>query len=126
MTERLTKPQLAAWRELKIEEQGGVCTLCGLPFTERNPGVGDHDHTTGQLRDVLHRGCNAMLGVIENGRARYLLKEAGTLSKFLGNLTSYIHKRRPDAPYYPTHRTADQKRELANKRRRASRARRAA
>lgn len=123
---RLTAKSLTAWRVAKAEEQGGLCALCAGKFTAKNPAVADHDHITGQLRGALHRGCNSMLGVIENGRARYLLKEAAPFHTMLRNLIPYIYERRPDAPYYPTHRDEDQKRELRNKRARASRAKRKA
>ena len=28
-------------------------------------GLGDHNHTNGEGRDLLHRGCNVLLGFIE-------------------------------------------------------------
>lgn len=98
------------------------CELCGEVFTEKNPAVVDHDHTTGEIRGVLHRGCNAMLGVIENGRARYQLRDLPRLLRLLRAIPEYISRRRVDAPLYPTHRTEDEKRELRNKRARAARA----
>lgn len=93
-----------------------VCELCGQGFTSTNPAVVDHDHATGIVRGVLHRGCNAALGTIENGRARYFLKDNVKLMTMLTNVVGYINKRRPDAPIYPTHKDADAKRILRNKR----------
>ena len=121
MSERLTTAQAKALRE-----QATVCELCGGAFTATNPPVLDHDHATGQVRGVLHRGCNAMLGVIENGRARYILRDLPRLVRFLKAIPEYVMRRRPDAPLYPLHRTADEKRLLRNKRAKAARAARKA
>ncbi len=118
---KLTVKELAAFRAMH-----STCELRGQPFTAKNPGVVDHDHSTGEIRGVLHRGCNAMLGIIENGRARYILTDVAGFSTFLRNLVEYIYRRRPDAHIYPTHRDAEAKRLLRNKRARASRAKRAA
>lgn len=117
MSERLTPKTLAAYRS-----SATTCELCGGAFTEKNPRVVDHCHATGKVRGVLHRGCNAMLGVIENGRARYQLLDVVRLARMLGAIPSYLMKRRDDAPLYPSHRDAEQKRELKNKRARAARA----
>lgn len=117
---RMTAKELKEFREAAL-----VCELCGEPFTPTNPRVVDHDHTAGIVRGVLHRGCNAMLGHIENNGPRYFLR--GTrLAKWARNLIPYMTKPRDDALFYPTHRTADEKRELRNKRARIARAARKA
>lgn len=122
MADRLTPKALAAWRVRTLAEQGGACALCGEACS-LDEAVADHDHTTGQLRGVLHRGCNAMLGHIENNRPRHRLTGIARLTKFLTRVVPYLYaKRGDDTPLYPTHRTADQKRELRNKRARAARA----
>ncbi len=74
----------------------------------------DHDHTTGHVRGVLHRGCNAMLGHIENNRARNMLKDA-RLFRFLRGVERYLQADHTQRPLHPTHRTADEKRVRANK-----------
>lgn len=55
--------------EAMLLEQGGRCAICQ---TDRpNNGYGDrwfdidHDHTTGKVRGLLCRKCNAMLGHLE-------------------------------------------------------------
>lgn len=64
--------------------QGGKCALCGSDFPQGFHGYArkparlsaawwqswclDHDHATDRIRDVLCRGCNALLGKVENGR----------------------------------------------------------
>ncbi len=112
---RLKTTELASYRAKLVGEQGGKCAVCGEPFTLNNPAVLDHDHTTGQCRGALHRGCNSMAGVIENNAPRYLLTNVARLAKFLGNLVAYLHKDHGDV-LYPTHRTDEEKRLLRNKR----------
>lgn len=113
---RWTATQVAAYRA-----KATVCELCGEAFTVKNPRVVDHDHKTGEIRGVLHRGCNALLGVIENGRSRYQLVDVVRFVKFLGRLVEYIYRKRPDAPLYHLHRSEDEKRLLRNKRARLAR-----
>lgn len=62
------------------EEQKGLCAICGKRLPELSKCAWDHDHTTGEGRGLLHRGCNVFLGYIE----RY--------SNILENLSIYIHK----------------------------------
>lgn len=65
--------------DAKLAEQGGVCGLCGLPFTGVAPRA-DHNHVTGEFRGVLHRHCNLGLGTFNDDpillakAARYLLQ----------------------------------------------------
>lgn len=121
MSVRFTAKALSEYRAAQV-----VCELCGGGFTEKNPPVVDHDHSTGVIRGVLHRGCNSMLGIIENGRARYLLRDLPRLARVLRLIPEYISRRRDDGFLYPTHRTTDEKRELRNKRARAATAARRA
>jgi len=103
-------------------EQEGRCALCFEPIAA-GEAVADHDHATGQMRGVLHRGCNAMLGHIENNRPRHKLTSIPRLTRFLAGVVGYLYRKRSDdTPLYPTHKTPDQKRELRNKRARRARA----
>ncbi len=43
------------------DAQFSCCALCAAPFTADDPPVVDHDHSTGRVRGLLHRGCNRML-----------------------------------------------------------------
>lgn len=52
-----------------LEQQGGVCAVCGQPETKRNQfGVVslavDHDHETGQVRGLICMLCNRALGML--------------------------------------------------------------
>lgn len=65
----------AAWRRRNInvtkeaydkmlEEQQGLCALCGEPFDEPRAPAVDHDHTTGKTRALLHNRCNVAIGLL--------------------------------------------------------------
>ena len=43
-----------------LNEQGGLCKICRQPDT-RQLSV-DHDHETGNIRGLLCRSCNTLLG----------------------------------------------------------------
>ena len=125
MSERITAAKVKALREQMLATQGGVCELCQEPVSA-DEAVLDHDHKTGALRGVLHRGCNAMLGHLENNRPRHKLTAVPRFTRFLSNVVEYIYRRRDDAPLHHTFRTTEQKRDLYNKRARAARAARKA
>lgn len=118
---RLTAKILPQYRASLLATQDGLCALCKYPI--QGDDALDHDHKTGEVRGVLHRGCNAMLGHLENNRARNFLTDPVKFARFLSNISSYLAKRRDDVVLYPTFRTADEKRELRNKRAREARAR---
>lgn len=48
------------------ENQQGLCACCGIPITLEKGDI-DHNHTTGQIRSLVCRKCNIMIGHIENG-----------------------------------------------------------
>jgi hypothetical protein len=119
---RLNARTLTEWRSTQAEAQGNRCALCGDAFSPKNPPVGDHCHTTGLMRKVLHRGCNAALGHVENNAPRYFLTDPVRLAKWARNIAPYINPAQYPAVYHPTHKTDDEKRELRNKRARKARA----
>lgn len=117
---RLKQAEIKVVRERQLSSQGGCCALCGLPLSQANARL-DHDHSTGAVRGTLHNGCNAMLGKIENGAARFGLRDIAAFGRGLGpylnkhavNVTGYLH---------PTHKTEDEKRERRNAQARKRRA----
>lgn len=120
---RLTSTQVKLVRVKLAAEQGNRCALCGGQFGLKAPldPVLDHDHVTGAVRGVLHRGCNSLLGKVENNAPRYGVRD---LLAFCGGLASYLRKHMTNITGYlhPTHRTPDEKRLLRNKRARVVRA----
>ena len=118
---RLKPSEIKEYREERLASVGGVCELCGLPLTADN-AVLDHSHKHGWIRGVLHRGCNALLGKIENNYKRVGVPD---LEKFLACAWFYIAEGNggpfPDDVYHPSYRTPEEKRLLRNKRARRKR-----
>lgn len=61
--------------DLMLLRQGGVCAICGNAETKIHPRGGevqslcvDHNHETGQVRELLCHKCNWILGYIERDR----------------------------------------------------------
>lgn len=92
--------------------------MCKLPLTKP---VLDHDHGTGAVRGVLHNGCNALLGKVENNHKRY-----GVLNvqAFLAGAGAYLqaHVTNRTQLLHPTHKSDDEKRLARNAKARAARA----
>lgn len=103
--------------------QGNRCALCKGQFGIKAPNdpVLDHDHSTGAIRGVLHRGCNSLLGKVENNAPRYGVRNIPAFAQGVGpyllmhmtNITGMIH---------PTHKTPDEKRLARNAKARKTRA----
>ena len=74
-------------RERLLVEQNNCCRLCRDVIVD--DAVLDHDHKTGEIRGVLHRGCNALLGKIENNMPRNKINMS-RLSAFADNLIEYL------------------------------------
>lgn len=51
-----------------LQKQKHSCALCGRPFSGR-PSV-DHNHITQQVRGLLHKKCNSLLGFAEDSILR--------------------------------------------------------
>ena len=110
--EQLKASYIAAYRELELAAQGGLCALCQEPI-EPGKAVLDHDHKTGQIRGVLHRGCNALEGHIVNSLPRNLITPQ-RLTAIFENWEQYHAQ--PKDLLHPSHRTAEQRKIRARKR----------
>ena len=51
--------------------QDNKCALCHISFDDAAPEI-DHDHTNYEIRGLLCKGCNVMLGWFESRRRRVL------------------------------------------------------
>jgi hypothetical protein len=93
------EPELLRWadvesmRAILSHEQLGICPICRKKLN--NPCL-DHQHTkkvkgSGQIRGVLCRSCNVLLGKIENNCARYSVSQK-ELPEVLHNMAKYLLK----------------------------------
>lgn len=122
---KLARSQMRSWVARRLQEQGGLCPLCGKPIDLHIKGEGiiDHDHDTGEIRGVLHRSCNAAEGKISNAAARWGCKSGAysAIIEYLERVVSYLKQPGTGLLYY-SHQTPDEKRDAANARVRARRA----
>lgn len=111
--DKLKPKDIKPTRDQYLKEQNGLCAIC---FEVIAPGeeVLDHCHKTGQLRSVLHRGCNAYIGHLENNMARNKITPM-RLAQILANFSKYVQTQK--SVLHPTHKTEEEKRERAKKRR---------
>ena len=116
---RLKQREVKPLREKLLQEQGGCCSLCQQPVVD--DAVLDHDHKTGLIRGVLHRGCNALLGKIENNMPRNRV-DIGRLSKIAENLIGYIVADAKSEFLHPTFRTKEERNESIARKRKQNRA----
>jgi hypothetical protein len=119
---RLKTTEVGPTREALRAEQGNLCALCSTPVSA-DQAVLDHEHTTGAIRGTLHRGCNALLGKVENNYKRYGVYN---LAAFMGGLARYLQKHETNRTglLHQSHLTVEEKRvkrnTLARKRRAAT------
>lgn len=120
MTRRLKTTEVAAERQRLHAAQGGKCAICQLPC-HPDSAVLDHDHSTGAVRATLHRGCNALLGKVENNHRRYGVV---SLAAFCNGVARYLaqHMTNQTGLLHPTHKTEDEKRIARNTKARKKRA----
>jgi hypothetical protein len=117
---QLKTKEVAECRTNMLQTQHSRCALCQLPCSAEQ-AVLDHDHSTGAIRAVLHRSCNALLGRLENNYRRFGIQNlaafcngaAPYLQKHVTNVTGLLH---------PTHKTEEQKRDARNAKARKRRA----
>lgn len=119
---RLKTTEVGPTRETLLAAQGARCALCAQVCTSAE-AVLDHDHETGAIRATLHRGCNALLGKVENNYRRYGVRN---LAAFMAGLSTYLqkHEQNRTGLLHPSHKTDEEKRvkrnALARKRRAAA------
>lgn len=51
--------------ERLLEQQGGVCAICGRPPRTRPVLDVDHDHLNGLVRGLLCGNCNRAVGLLD-------------------------------------------------------------
>ena len=104
---KLKHSEIAPYRNTQLKAQTYRCALCGDVI--HGDAVLDHDHRSGLVRQVLHRGCNALLGKIENN----MLRNKVTLERLTGisqRLIGYITDKHTDLTH-PTYKTKEERNE---------------
>lgn len=100
---KLKTSEVKLFREQLLVQQGGVCALCGEAI-EAGKAVLDHDHKTGYVRAVLHRGCNALEGQITNALPRNLITPTrlaeifANWERYHNQHTSVLHPKHKEKP----------------------------
>lgn len=110
--QRLKQSEVAKTRKEILDQQRSYCALCQELIAE-GQAVLDHCHKTGQIRGVLHRGCNAFEGTLVNALARNLITTE-RLARIMNNLIHYQRQLKP--LLHPTHKTAEEKKLRAKRR----------
>jgi hypothetical protein len=109
---RLKASEVKNYRLSLLTEQGHKCALCQQELDETE-AVLDHDHKSGYIRGVLHRGCNSLEGKIANSLVMNRITP-DRLQTIFDNYIFYTNQHL--AVLHPTHRTAEEKKLRANKR----------
>jgi hypothetical protein len=102
---KLKHTQIKQYRETQLQHQDQKCALCGEGI--ELDAVLDHDHKTGLIRQVLHRGCNSLLGKIENSMPRSRV-DIRRLENIVRNLVPYLTKTHTEIRH-PTHLTIEER-----------------
>lgn len=110
---KLKYSQVKTVRESQLEKQNYLCALCQQPLTVEE-AVLDHDHKTGAIRGVIHRGDNMLLGKIENNMARNRV-DISRLAMIAGNLIKYLTADPITEYLHPKHQTAEERKMKAYK-----------
>jgi hypothetical protein len=110
---KLKHSEIKNYRTQQLLEQNNCCALCLEPIID--DAVLDHDHRSGCLRRVLHRGCNALLGHIENNMPRNKMTNQ-RLTVFAQRLIEYITTEHT-LIRHPTHLTKEEKYEKLTRKR---------
>lgn len=91
--------ELSEWKALHTPKLCPLCEREMYTILSKNHVV-DHDHKTGEIRDVLCRNCNGLLGKVEN-----LATRAGNYvdnTDWIRNIVRYLTKLPTDkGMYYP-------------------------
>jgi hypothetical protein len=109
---RLKTSEIKKYRLELLASQGHICALCQQELVETE-AVLDHDHRTGFIRGVLHRGCNSLEGKIANSLVMNRITPE-RLKNILDNLQFYTNQHH--AVLHPTYRTAEEKKARTKKR----------
>lgn len=119
---RMKAREVAELRARLQAQQGDKCAICSGKFYDKMPldPVLDHNHKTGAIRGVIHRGCNSLLGKVENYQKMAWVRD---LRAWLSAAGPYkAHSDPVPGLLHHTHRTPSEKVERAKVRAKKRRA----
>lgn len=130
---KISRSQQYSVTMMLLKKQGGICAICEKPVDVKTKGRSsdyalDHCHTSGEVRGVLHRSCNAAEGKVRHAVSRWGSKgnNEEAILAYLEGLTSYLRKQQrgeiSTGMMYPDHKTAEQKADAAKLKRRKAHA----
>lgn len=102
---KLKHREIKTYREAQLQHQNNLCALCGETVVD--DAVLDHCHKTGLIRQVLHRGCNSLLGKIENNLPRSQMTKS-RLKTFAQRLVTYMETQHTEV-VHPTYLTQEER-----------------
>ena len=112
-----------------LKKQGGLCAVCNKSINVQTRGRSsdyalDHCHSSGEVRGVLHRSCNAAEGKVRHAVSRWGSKgnDEEAILSYLEGLVLYLRAQQAGelstGLMYPDHKTDEQKSEAAKLKRR--------
>lgn len=117
---KIKSTDIAQVRDELLEKQNWICPVCNqsLRYTLTRNIVVDHDHNTGYIRAVMHRGCNKAEGSIFKTAQKW--GKAANLQEVIKVLESLIafwklHNKPQTNLIYYNHKTPKEKQEAAKK-----------
>lgn len=124
MPEKMKYKDVKEHRAKYLKKNSNICPLCKEPIAPNDAAL-DHCHTTGHVRNVVHKDCNILLGKIENYIKRYgkRFRDPEVLETFFQNVGAYMQEDYTGNMFHPTHKTPEDK-ELRELKRRLKRAKR--
>lgn len=127
--QKISRSQQYSITMMLLKKQGGDCLVCKKRINVQTTGKSsdyalDHDHTTGEVRGVLHRSCNSCEGKVRHAVSRWGSKGSDELAiiEYLEGLAGYLRKQHEGLVttglMYPNHRSPEEKAEAAKLKRR--------
>lgn len=118
MPTKITKSEMPEVKRKLLSKQKGACIFCGGDLTKVASinQVIDHNHATGIIRGVAHRGCNGVEGKV----LRFLMtwgkcKNKAEVIRMMKRLIAFWSNE-PTTPWiYPSHKNPAEKRLAKNK-----------
>lgn len=127
--QKISRTQQYSITMMLLKQQGGKCLICGKEINVQTAGKSsdyalDHAHSTGEVRGVLHRSCNAMEGKVRHAVSRWGAKtsEESAIIENLEGLVVYLRECyegiRTTGIMYPNHKTKEEQAEATKLKRR--------